>query len=175
MITDQNIKIGFFKSYCVIKDLLDRMKPIASGVRVGGLYKLNVGSVPHQALTSSTMTAENMWHQRFSHINFNDLQLLQKQGMVNGLPILKNVHVDCEAWSLGMMHRDEFPINVDRKKRDILELVHSDLCGPMQMRSLGGAYYFLLFIDDCTRFSLEACLRSRGKFIKILRSDQGGE
>lgn len=51
--------------------------------------------------------------------------------MVNGLPILKNVHVDCKACALGKMRRDEFPVNLERKKRDILELVHTDLCGPM--------------------------------------------
>lgn len=112
--------------------------------------------------------------------------------MVNGLPILKNVHVDCEACALRKMHRDEFPINVYIKKRDILELVHIDLCGPMQMRSLGGAYYFLLFVDDYMRFTWVYFLRKKShtfeffkefesmiekqirKFIKILRSDQGG-
>ena len=57
MITNQNLKVDFFKYYCVIKDLLYRMKPIALGIRVGGLYKLNVRSVPHQDLTSSVMTA----------------------------------------------------------------------------------------------------------------------
>ena len=39
------------------------------------------------------------------------------------------------------------------ERKDILELVHTDICRPMQTRSLGGAYYFLLFTDDCTRFS----------------------
>lgn len=107
MITYHNLKVDFLKSYCVIKDLLDRMKPIASGIRVGGLYKVNVRSALHQALTSSVMIAEDLWHQRFDHINFNDLLLLQKQGMVNGLPVLKNAHVDCEACALGKMHRDE--------------------------------------------------------------------
>ena len=77
------------------------------------------------------MTAEYLWHQRFNNINFNDVLLLQKRGMVNGLLVLKNFHVDCEACALGKMHRDEFPTNLDRKKRDIVELVHIDLCGPM--------------------------------------------
>jgi len=67
--TDQNLKVEFYKSYCVIKDLLDCMKPIASGICVGGLYKLNVKSTPHQALTSSAMTTVDFWHQRFGHIN----------------------------------------------------------------------------------------------------------
>ena len=69
-ITDQNLKVEFYKSYCVIKDLLDSMKPIALGIRVGGLYKLNVKSAPHQALASSAMTTVDLWHQRFDHINF---------------------------------------------------------------------------------------------------------
>ena len=91
------------------------------------------------------------------------------------------------------MHRNEFPSNPDKKKRDVLDLVHSDVCVPMQTRSLGGAFYFLLFIDDCTRYTWVYFLRRKSdvfeyfkefrnmvekqteKSIKILRSDQGGE
>lgn len=51
MIVDQNLKVEFFKTYCVIEDLLDKQKPVASRIRVGGLYKLNVTHVQHQALT----------------------------------------------------------------------------------------------------------------------------
>ena len=51
--------------------------------------------------------------------------------MVNGHPIFKSMHVDCEACALGKLHRDEFRAIVDRKQRDILELVHTNLCGPM--------------------------------------------
>lgn len=40
--TSQNLKEEVYKSYCVIKDLLDPMKPIALGIHVGGFYKLNV-------------------------------------------------------------------------------------------------------------------------------------
>ena len=63
----------------------------------------------------------------------------------------------------------------------------------MQTRSLGGAYYFLLFIDDCTGYTWVHFLRKKsdvfdyfkefknmeeeqkGKFIKILCSNKGGE
>eukprot|EP00253_Pinus_taeda_P035887 PITA_35887 len=109
-IKDVNLKVELYKSYCVIKDLLDSMKPIASGTCVGGLYKLNVKSAPHQALASSTMTTVDLWHQRFGHINFNDLLLLQKRGMVEGLPVLKPVYIDCDACALGKLHRDKFPM-----------------------------------------------------------------
>lgn len=143
----------------MIKDLLDHIKPISSGIRVGRIYKMNVRSASYQALTSLVMNAKDLCHQIFGHFNFNYLLLLHKQGMVDCLPALKNVHVDCGACALGKVHRDEFPVNVDRNKRYILELVHTDLCGPMQTRSLEGAYYFLLFIDDCTRFTWVHFLR----------------
>jgi transposase InsO family protein len=63
----------------------------------------------------------------------------------------------------------------------------------MQTRSLGGAYYFLIFIDDRTRYTWVYFIRKKsdvfeyfkefknlvekktGRYIKILRSDQGGE
>ena len=73
--------------------------------------------------------------------------------MVDGIPTFHSVQLNCDGCALGKMHREEFPLHVNRKERDILELVHTDICEPMQTRSLGGAYYFLLFTDDCTRFS----------------------
>jgi hypothetical protein len=51
--------------------------------------------------------------------------------MVEGLPLLKNENFSCDGCALGKMHRDEFPSNLDKKKRDVLDLVHIDVCGPM--------------------------------------------
>ena len=93
--------------------------------------------------------------------------------MVECINVLKPVHIDFDACALGKMHKDEFLVNVDRRKRDILELVHTDLCGPMQTRSLGSAYYFLLFIDDCTRFTWVYFLRNKShtfEYFKEFRS-----
>jgi hypothetical protein len=151
--TDQNLKVEFFKNYCIVKDLLDHFQTVAIGFRAGGLYKLDVINKAHHALTSSTMPTEILWHQRYGHINHPDLLLLQKNNMAEGIPMLKNQKVSCDGCALGKMHRDEFPSNPDKKKRDVLDLVHIDVSGPMQTRSLGGAFYFLLFINDCMRYT----------------------
>lgn len=34
---------------------------------------------------------------------------------------------------------------------NVLELVYSDVCGPIEVNSLGGSRYFVTFIDDTTR------------------------
>jgi len=192
-ITDQNLKVEFIKSQCFVKDIQNHYNVIATGTRVGGLYKLDVTKGNHQALTSTTMSTEELWHRRYGHLNQNDLVLLQKKLMVEGLPILKNEHIECEACALGKQHREEFPVHKEKKQREIIELIHTDVCGPMQTMSLGGARYFLIFVDDRSRFTWAYFIRKKsdvfeyfkefktmvekqtGKCIKILRSDQGGE
>jgi hypothetical protein len=158
-ITYQNLKVEFFKNYSLVKDLLDQFKTVATRVRAGGLYKIDVINKAHHALNFVTMPIEILWHQRYGHINHPNLLLLQKHNMVEGIPMLKNENVACEGCALGKMHIDEFPSNPNRKKIDVLYLVHTDVCGPMQTRYLGGAFYFLLFFYDCMRYTWVYFLR----------------
>ena len=80
----------------------------------------------------------------------------------------------------------------DRKK-NVLELIHSDVFGPVNIKSLGGASYFVTFIDDASRkvwaypmksksevFEIfqkfhVAVERETNKLLKCLRTDNGGE
>ena len=39
----------------------------------------------------------------------------------------------------------------NRKTNGILDLIHSDLCGPMIAPSMNGCLYYIIFIDDCSR------------------------
>jgi hypothetical protein len=151
----------FFKYYCIEKDLLDHFKTVVMGVRAGGLYKLDVTSKSHHTLTFATMPTEILWHQRYGHNNQPDSLLLKKKNMVEGLPMLKNEKVACDGCALGKIHRDEFPSNPDRKKRDVLDLVHTYVCGPMKIRSLEGAFYFLLFINVYMRYTWVDFLRRK--------------
>jgi len=119
--------------------------------------------------------------------------LLQRKTMVEGLPVMKNNHVECEACALGKQHREEFLVHEEKRKREILELIHTHVCGPMQTRSLGGELYFIIFVDDRSRYTLIYLIRKKsdvfeyfkefknmmekqtGIYIKILRSNHGRE
>ena len=81
----------------------------------------------------------------------------------------------------------------EKKQREIIELIHTNVCGPMQTKSLGGTRYFLIFVDDKSRFTWVYFIRKKRdvfeyfkefktmvekqtrKCIKILRPNQGGE
>jgi hypothetical protein len=55
------------------------------------------------------MVKIELWHARFSHLNFNDLPCMQKKDMVIGLPTLKSIEKHgCEGYVLEKMHRASF-------------------------------------------------------------------
>jgi hypothetical protein len=89
--------------------------------------------------------------------------------MVEGIPILKNEHIECEAFALGKRHREEFRVHKEKKQREIIELIHTDVCGPMQTMSLGGAGYFLIFVDDRSRFTWAYFIRKKSDVFEYFK------
>ncbi|KAI5343667.1 hypothetical protein L3X38_011543 [Prunus dulcis] len=105
------------------------------------------------ALKASVTHCLQTWHKRLGHLNERSIKLLADQGMVHGLPHLEQISVVCEGCMLGKQHRDSFPLESTWRASSPLELVHTDICGPMKTESISGNRYFLLFTDDCTRMS----------------------
>lgn len=62
------------------------------------------------------------------------------------------------------MTRNHFPKKSSRKT-DILDLIHSDVCGPMRVASLGGSKYFVQFIDDHSRWGEIRFLKSKDEVL----------
>ena len=78
-----------------------------------------------------------------------DLGLLRN--MVTGLPEFNIDHNDvCRGCSLGKYTKISFPSS-DSRLAGILDLIHSDLCGPMSSVSLRVYEYSVTFIDDHSR------------------------
>jgi hypothetical protein len=93
---------------------------------------------------------------------------------------------------LGKYAKTTFPSN-DSRSKGILNLIHSDVCGPMSAVSIGGFSYYVSFIDDHSRktwiyfiktkdevFSLfqefkDLVQNQTERKIKVLRSENGGE
>lgn len=51
------------------------------------------------------MSIVELWYQKYDNLNHSDLMLLQNKAMLEGLPVMKNDHVECEACVLGKQHR----------------------------------------------------------------------
>lgn len=113
--------------------------------------------------------------------------------MVRGLPLIEKLDSLCEGCILGKQHRENFRSGKSIREKAPLEIIHSDLCGPMQTTSISGNNYMLTFIDDFTRKVWVYFLKHKsevfqkfrhfkafvekqnGIHIKVLRTDRGGE
>ena len=51
--------------------------------------------------------------------------------------------------------------------RKLLELVHTDICGPKPERSLEGSWYFITFVNDSTRKVWACSLRSKDEALTV--------
>jgi hypothetical protein len=153
----------------------------------GGLYKLKGHS--EATMTHAIENRSEIWHRILAHINYKVLPYVCK--VVTVLPELKVDHEGmCNGCAQGKNIKNPFPKR-DNKAEGVLELIHSDVCGPMPSSSISGYLYNVSFIDDYSRKTWVYFLKSKdevfSKFkefkalienifernIKILRSDNG--
>ena len=81
--------------------------------------------------------------------------------MVKGrLKIDKNEEL-CSSCVFLKKTRGSFPSSTTYRASRTLELIHGDLCVPLDLESLGGSKYFLLIVDDCTRMLWVSMLKQK--------------
>jgi hypothetical protein len=114
------------------------------GVRESNLYMPTIR--PVQALLHDTVHLSELWHRRLVHIHYRALPTLGK--MVTGFPETQIQYKGvCRGCALGKNVKGSF-LSSENGSKEILDLIHSDVCGPMTVASLNGYLYCVLFIDD---------------------------
>ena len=63
----------------------------------------------------------------------------------------------------GKHHRSPFPVGGATRAKGVLDLVHTDVCGRLSPRSVGGAEYFVVFVDDKSQFVWVHVLKSKSE------------
>ncbi|KAG2799842.1 hypothetical protein PC118_g25515 [Phytophthora cactorum] len=69
----------------------------------------------------------------------------------------------CRGCQQGKMVQKPFPSNRDKRHYDTFELLHFDICGPMEENSLGGSKYLLLIVDEASGCMKGFCLRAKSE------------
>jgi hypothetical protein len=122
------------------------------GTRHENLYKFLFQLV--RALIHTTSSISDLceiWHRRMEHLHHQALRVLTE--MVTGVPDFSSEHHEfCKGCALGKYTKTTFLSNNSRAV-GILDLIHSDVCGPMSSASLTGFLYYVVFIDDFSRKS----------------------
>ncbi|CAL8132841.1 unnamed protein product [Prunus armeniaca] len=137
-------------------------------------FPMKLQSGIHTAYKASVCHFTTMWHKRLGHLNMSSLKLMQEQEMFVGLPEIKAVKEVCEGCVLGKQCREAFPREATTRASTLLELIHSDICRPMQTVTKAGNRYKSEVFNVFKRFKAIVELQS-GYKLKKLRSDKGGE
>lgn len=169
-------------------------KVIGIGCRKN-LYELHflINRYHNSLCCDNTMSKDKLWHWRYGHLNFPAIKQLIDKNLVDGMDNFKvNVQGFCEPCIKGKMTR--LPFSKTRTRaNDLLKIVHSDVCGPMDPVTHNGFRYILTFLDDYSHFLHVYLLRTKSevcskfkeyfmftkslfnKSINRLRCDNGGE
>jgi len=184
--------VDFDDSGCEFRN--EKGETVALGARQGSLYYLKFAKKSQGSVNvAQNENRERLWHRRFGHLNEQSMQKLVKKELVCQLDynIAGKIGI-CEPCIGGKQCKNGFRPS-ERVASVPLELVHSDVCGKMGQKSIGGAEYFLTLLDDKTHYIWVYPLKTKdqvferfkewqaevenftGKRVKTLRSDNGGE
>ena len=109
----------------------------------------------------------DLWHKRLGHMSEKRLQTLAHQQL---LPTMRGTNLSHnDHCSICKQHRVAFIKNANKNKTEILDLIYSDVCGPMSIKTHGGASYFVIFIDDASGKVWICVLKSKDQLFEVFK------
>lgn len=185
-------------------DYIVKGKVQMTGSEIGGIYRLDTVSnitnttfrKPEIANVGVITASAQLWHRRLGHLNYDSLNQL-KEDSAKGIKFTNDstaVKSPCIQCLKGKHSRQPFKVNKNKQlAENKLDLIHTDLCGPMPTESWSGKRYMLTFIDDHSRKVFIYFLKYKsevktivqefvamvetecGTKVKVIRSDNGTE
>ncbi|KAL0305872.1 UNVERIFIED_CONTAM: Retrovirus-related Pol polyprotein from transposon RE1 [Sesamum radiatum] len=99
---------------------------------------------------------------------FQGLKILHQKKMMTDLPQIQAVEGACEACLQGNNTRSHSLQEPLERAKAVLELIHTDVCGPMRTPSHQNRY-FILFIDDYSRMTWVYFMREKSEVFKVFK------
>jgi transposase InsO family protein len=112
------------------------------------------------------------WHECFGHVNMAALRKLAREELVHGLSKIGQVGQLCEACQAGKQRRTSFSAKAEYRVEQRLELVHGDLCGPISLATPRDNKYFLLLMDDLSRYMWVTTISSKDRVAAAIKDIQ---
>ncbi|CDF39891.1 unnamed protein product [Chondrus crispus] len=117
---------------------------VATASQVGDLYILDV---MNETFSSHVVTMQTL-HERMAHVNVQGIASMIHNNVVSGINSDNHSPI-CPACVFGKATRSVIPKQRSSSRaQNCLDLVHSDVCGPLEVQSIGGSRYFITFVDD---------------------------
>ncbi|KAF1328883.1 Pol protein, partial [Globisporangium splendens] len=148
-------------------------KVVAIADFVDGLHWLRV---PPNAMSKSAMTAvraksASTLHERMGHASVQVMRQLVDKAMAKDADFPPNTQdlATCRGCQQGKMVQKPFKPNVEKRTFGVFELIHFDICGPMEVESIGGSKYLLLIVDEASGSMKGFCLPNKSDSEDMLK------
>jgi hypothetical protein len=160
---DFPLLVTFANNFFTVQNCLTG-KVVAIGRCDGGLYVLERGNSAFISVlkNKSLHASYDLWHARLGHVNHSILALLNKKGQLHLTSLLPSPKL-CDTCQLAKNHRLPYTRN-EHKSSNVLDLIHCDIWGPSPVKSNLGHHYYVLFIDDYSRFTWLYPLKLKSNF-----------
>jgi hypothetical protein len=166
--TDKGYNVTINQQNCIFKKC-DKEEVSALAYRKNNLFfmKFRPGSVNSACVGSSNESLSD-WHQKMCHQNIEQVKSVLTKFKVQ-CDVKNENEVICQSCLQGKSHKKPFPLSKDRAQK-AGQVLHMDLCGPMETSSLGGARYYLLIKDDFTKFRTVYFLKNKSETVGKVKS-----
>ncbi|GJY60054.1 putative ribonuclease H-like domain-containing protein [Tanacetum coccineum] len=179
-ICDKKNNVLFTDTECLVLSsdfkLLDESQVLLRVPRKDNIYSVDLKSVVStKGLTclfaKATIDESHLWHRRLGHVNFKNMNKLVRGNLVRGLPsnIFLNDH-SCVACQKGKQHKVSCKAKLVNSISKPLHMLHMDLFGPTNVKSLMKKSYCLVVTDDFSRFSWVFFLATKDETSGILKT-----
>jgi len=190
-LTSKGFEVCFKDKQCVITKAGE---VITSATANRCLYELDTVDRALQITEGKCPECIHVWHNRLGHRDPNAIKLLEKHNTAVNFHIAQcDILKACDSCIQAKMTRKSFPKKSETISTEPLDLIHTDICGPMESETPSGNRYFMTLIDDYSKYCAVYLLKQKSdasqkikeyiKYVqtrfqktpKKLRSDRGGE
>ena len=137
--------------------------------KVGCMFKVHNLKIPSQVVSVAATTATpspDLWHARLGHPSLSCLQLLAFQGHLGSVQFQ---NFNCTSCHFGKQTKLPFN-NSESFSFAPFDLIHSDIWGPVPVSTEGGSRYFVIFVDDLSRYTWIYLLHHMSELVSIYQT-----